>query len=168
MLYIWDHFAWHISILFIEVYIWIFSFSLMMVCILTNFAQGTFLPLVIPATVFQAGLWSIWFIVICCLKVYYLWWNSCFKLKMEENELPVMHPNILLNTWYRCFKLWPGIGLSAWMHLLLLHRGHTFVSFQFFSLCSLSISSGIALSYTLVNSIYLFFGKNILLQNFLL
>ncbi|KAK8489768.1 hypothetical protein V6N13_096410 [Hibiscus sabdariffa] len=32
--------------------------------------KGTFLPLVIPPTVFQAGLWSIWLIVICCLKMF--------------------------------------------------------------------------------------------------
>ncbi|XVF49357.1 hypothetical protein PTKIN_Ptkin04bG0005100 [Pterospermum kingtungense] len=32
--------------------------------------KGTFLPLVIPATVFQAGLWSTWFIIICCLKMF--------------------------------------------------------------------------------------------------
>ncbi|XP_022731273.1 E3 ubiquitin protein ligase RIN2-like isoform X2 [Durio zibethinus] len=32
--------------------------------------QGIFLPLVIPPTVFQAGLWSVWLIVICCLKMF--------------------------------------------------------------------------------------------------
>ncbi|XVF11191.1 hypothetical protein REPUB_Repub08aG0004700 [Reevesia pubescens] len=32
--------------------------------------KGTFLPLVIPSTVFQAGLWSIWLTVICCLKMF--------------------------------------------------------------------------------------------------
>ncbi|XWS47662.1 hypothetical protein CRYUN_Cryun13aG0003500 [Craigia yunnanensis] len=32
--------------------------------------KGIFLPLVIPPTVFQAGLWSIWLIVICCLKMF--------------------------------------------------------------------------------------------------
>ncbi|XVF08458.1 hypothetical protein REPUB_Repub07fG0005100 [Reevesia pubescens] len=32
--------------------------------------KGIFLPLVIPPTVFQAGLWSIWLTVICCLKMF--------------------------------------------------------------------------------------------------
>ncbi|KAL3524161.1 hypothetical protein ACH5RR_016995 [Cinchona calisaya] len=32
--------------------------------------KGTFLPLVVPATVFQAGLWSIWLAVLCCLKMF--------------------------------------------------------------------------------------------------
>ncbi|XVF54972.1 hypothetical protein PTKIN_Ptkin05aG0223400 [Pterospermum kingtungense] len=32
--------------------------------------KGTFLPLVIPPTVFQAGLWSIWLTIICCLKMF--------------------------------------------------------------------------------------------------
>ncbi|GKV17591.1 hypothetical protein SLEP1_g28070 [Rubroshorea leprosula] len=32
--------------------------------------EGTFLPLVIPATIFQAGLWSIWLTVVCCLKMF--------------------------------------------------------------------------------------------------
>ncbi|KAK6250439.1 hypothetical protein QUC31_007978 [Theobroma cacao] len=32
--------------------------------------KGTFLPLVIPPTIFQAGLWSIWLTVICCLKMF--------------------------------------------------------------------------------------------------
>ncbi|XP_022736048.1 E3 ubiquitin protein ligase RIN2-like isoform X1 [Durio zibethinus] len=32
--------------------------------------KGTFLPLVIPSSVFQAGLWSIWLTVICCLKMF--------------------------------------------------------------------------------------------------
>ncbi|GLT39801.1 hypothetical protein SLA2020_139710 [Shorea laevis] len=32
--------------------------------------KGTFLPLVIPATIFQAGLWSIWLTVVCCLKMF--------------------------------------------------------------------------------------------------
>lgn len=32
--------------------------------------KGTFLPLVIPATIFQAGLWSIWLTVLCSLKMF--------------------------------------------------------------------------------------------------
>ncbi|OAY48146.1 E3 ubiquitin protein ligase RIN2 [Manihot esculenta] len=32
--------------------------------------KGTFLPLVIPATVFQAGLWLIWLTVLCSLKMF--------------------------------------------------------------------------------------------------
>ncbi|XVE63893.1 hypothetical protein DITRI_Ditri07aG0057700 [Diplodiscus trichospermus] len=32
--------------------------------------KGTFLPLIIPPTVFQAGLWSIWLTIICCLKMF--------------------------------------------------------------------------------------------------
>ncbi|OAY30501.1 E3 ubiquitin protein ligase RIN2 isoform X3 [Manihot esculenta] len=32
--------------------------------------KGTFLPLVIPATIFQVGLWSIWLIVLCSLKMF--------------------------------------------------------------------------------------------------
>ncbi|GLT40283.1 hypothetical protein SLA2020_144290 [Shorea laevis] len=32
--------------------------------------KGTFLPLVIPSTIFQSGLWSIWLIVVCCLKMF--------------------------------------------------------------------------------------------------
>ncbi|OMO94901.1 Zinc finger, RING-type, partial [Corchorus capsularis] len=32
--------------------------------------KGTFLPLVIPPTIFQAGLWSIWLTVMCCLKMF--------------------------------------------------------------------------------------------------
>lgn len=34
-----------------------------------NVEQGTFLPLVILPTVFQAGLWSTWLTVLCSLKV---------------------------------------------------------------------------------------------------
>ncbi|KAL1089833.1 hypothetical protein V6Z11_D07G047900 [Gossypium hirsutum] len=32
--------------------------------------KGTFLPLVIPPTIIQAGLWLIWLAVICCLKMF--------------------------------------------------------------------------------------------------
>ncbi|EEF51551.1 protein binding protein, putative [Ricinus communis] len=32
--------------------------------------KGTFLPLVIPATIFQAGLWSSWLTVLCSLKMF--------------------------------------------------------------------------------------------------
>ncbi|KAH9678386.1 E3 ubiquitin protein ligase RIN2 [Citrus sinensis] len=32
--------------------------------------KGTFLPLVIPPTVFQAGLWSVWLTVLCSLKMF--------------------------------------------------------------------------------------------------
>ncbi|TYI17788.1 hypothetical protein ES332_A07G049100v1 [Gossypium tomentosum] len=32
--------------------------------------KGTFLPLVIPPTIIQAGLWLIWLTVICCLKMF--------------------------------------------------------------------------------------------------
>ncbi|WCJ36482.1 E3 ubiquitin protein ligase RIN2 [Euphorbia peplus] len=32
--------------------------------------KGTFLPLVIPATIFQAGLWSTWLTVLCSLKMF--------------------------------------------------------------------------------------------------
>ncbi|CAI9092044.1 OLC1v1027187C1 [Oldenlandia corymbosa var. corymbosa] len=32
--------------------------------------KGTFLPLVVPPTVFQAGLWSIWLTVLCSLKMF--------------------------------------------------------------------------------------------------
>ncbi|KAH9647676.1 E3 ubiquitin protein ligase RIN2 [Citrus sinensis] len=34
------------------------------------FELGTFLPLVIPPTVFQAGLWSVWLTVLCSLKMF--------------------------------------------------------------------------------------------------
>lgn len=32
--------------------------------------KGTFLPLVVPPTIYHAGLWSIWLIVLCCLKMF--------------------------------------------------------------------------------------------------
>ncbi|KAA3458144.1 E3 ubiquitin protein ligase RIN2-like [Gossypium australe] len=32
--------------------------------------KGTFIPLVIPPTIIQAGLWLIWLTVICCLKMF--------------------------------------------------------------------------------------------------
>lgn len=32
--------------------------------------KGTFLPLVIPPTIYHAGLWSIWLIILCCLKMF--------------------------------------------------------------------------------------------------
>ncbi|KAI9160790.1 hypothetical protein LWI28_011584 [Acer negundo] len=32
--------------------------------------KGTFLPLVVPPTVFQAGLWSTWLTVLCSLKMF--------------------------------------------------------------------------------------------------
>ncbi|KAL5569935.1 hypothetical protein UlMin_026510 [Ulmus minor] len=32
--------------------------------------KGTFLPLVVPPTIYHAGLWSIWMIVLCCLKMF--------------------------------------------------------------------------------------------------
>jgi len=31
--------------------------------------QGTFLPLIVPPTIYQAGLWSTWLTVLCSLKV---------------------------------------------------------------------------------------------------
>lgn len=37
---------------------------------LMNVLQGTFLPLVVPPTIYHAGLWSIWLTVLCCLKVW--------------------------------------------------------------------------------------------------
>ncbi|PON56265.1 43kDa postsynaptic protein [Parasponia andersonii] len=32
--------------------------------------KGTFLPLVVPPTIYHAGLWSTWLIVLCCLKMF--------------------------------------------------------------------------------------------------
>ncbi|XP_019200463.1 PREDICTED: E3 ubiquitin protein ligase RIN2 [Ipomoea nil] len=32
--------------------------------------KGTFLPLVVPPTIFQAGLWSTWLVVLCSLKMF--------------------------------------------------------------------------------------------------
>lgn len=32
--------------------------------------QGTFLPLIVPPSIYQAGLWSTWLVVLCSLKVY--------------------------------------------------------------------------------------------------
>ncbi|XP_015877935.2 E3 ubiquitin protein ligase RIN2 isoform X1 [Ziziphus jujuba] len=32
--------------------------------------KGTFLPLVVPPTIYHAGLWSIWLTVLCCLKMF--------------------------------------------------------------------------------------------------
>ena len=42
-----------------------------------NIVQGTFLPLVIPPTISQTGLWSIWLTVLCSLKV----GGTCFNKK---------------------------------------------------------------------------------------
>ncbi|GLT68518.1 hypothetical protein SLA2020_407400 [Shorea laevis] len=35
-----------------------------------NIDQGMFLPLVVPPTIYQAGLWSIWLTVLCSLKMF--------------------------------------------------------------------------------------------------
>ncbi|XP_034710376.1 E3 ubiquitin protein ligase RIN2-like [Vitis riparia] len=32
--------------------------------------KGTFLPLVVPSTIFQAGLWSMWLTILCSLKMF--------------------------------------------------------------------------------------------------
>ena len=40
--------------------------------------QGTFLPLIVPPTLYQAGLWSTWLAVLCSLKVYSI---------LEDNRL---------------------------------------------------------------------------------
>lgn len=34
--------------------------------------QGTFLPLIVPPTLYQAGLWTAWLAVLCSLKVFIL------------------------------------------------------------------------------------------------
>jgi hypothetical protein len=37
------------------------------------YEQGTFLPLIVPPTLYQAGLWSTWLAVLCSLKVFILY-----------------------------------------------------------------------------------------------
>lgn len=69
---IWDYFHLKFSYMLSRFFLSSSFFSLILICILVDIAQGTFLPLVIPPTIIQAGLWLIWLAVICCLKVYYL------------------------------------------------------------------------------------------------
>lgn len=65
---------------------------------LISFWQGTFLPLVVPPTIFQAGLWSTWLAMLCFLKVLIArngWTNVMFTLCID----------LISCSLCRCFKL---------------------------------------------------------------
>ncbi|MBA0790009.1 hypothetical protein Gohar_014683 [Gossypium harknessii] len=67
---IWDYFHLKFSYMLSRFFLSSSFFSLILICILVDIAQGTFLPLVIPPTIIQGGLWLIWLTVICCLKMF--------------------------------------------------------------------------------------------------
>ncbi|KAH9647679.1 E3 ubiquitin protein ligase RIN2 [Citrus sinensis] len=63
--------------------------------------KGTFLPLVIPPTVFQAGLWSVWLTVLCSLKVYETMFQALARDRLERlNASPSATPW----TYFRVFS----------------------------------------------------------------
>lgn len=72
--------------------------------------QGTFLPLIVPPTIYQAGLWSTWLIVLCSFKVYIILnkniWDNCVDICCTLTKL--MFINMFWHMVYilcRCFKL---------------------------------------------------------------
>ncbi|KAJ9140004.1 hypothetical protein P3X46_030692 [Hevea brasiliensis] len=59
--------------------------------------KGTFLPLVIPGTIFQAGLWSIWLTVLCSLKMFQV-------LARDRLERLNASPSALPWTYFRVYS----------------------------------------------------------------
>lgn len=59
--------------------------------------KGTFLPLVIPPTVFQAGLWSVWLTVLCSLKMFQ-------ALARDRLERLNASPSAMPWTYFRVFS----------------------------------------------------------------
>ncbi|KAL3837890.1 hypothetical protein ACJIZ3_022481 [Penstemon smallii] len=59
--------------------------------------KGTFLPLVVPPTIFQAGLWSTWFAVLCFLKMFQ-------ALARDRLERLNASPSVSPGTYFRVYS----------------------------------------------------------------
>ncbi|KAM1708798.1 hypothetical protein TB2_001677 [Malus domestica] len=91
--------------------------------------KGTFLPLVIPPTIYHAGMWSVWLIVLCSLKMF----QALARDRLERlNASPSATPwtyfrvySVLLLVltvdifWIRlCVVIYKTLGLSMFLLLL--------------------------------------------------
>ncbi|KAF2311716.1 hypothetical protein GH714_026343 [Hevea brasiliensis] len=112
--------------------------------------KGTFLPLVIPGTIFQAGLWSIWLTVLCSLKDKAVFGDiqntgfihvsiivfEPFSIAFETMQAMLVHGFQLLDIWLHhsagnstnCqrFKFFDAIAagsLSEWKNILIRNLG---------------------------------------------
>ncbi|KAJ0100440.1 hypothetical protein Patl1_19880 [Pistacia atlantica] len=77
--------------------------------------KGTFLPLVVPPTVYQMGLWSIWLTVLCSLKMFQ-------ALARDRLERLNASPSATPWTYFRVFSVLPLV-LSVdiiWIRLCLI------------------------------------------------
>ncbi|XP_068329074.1 E3 ubiquitin protein ligase RIN2-like isoform X2 [Pyrus communis] len=60
--------------------------------------KGTFLPLVIPPTIYHAGLWSVWLIVLCSLKMFQ-------ALARDRLERLNASPSVTPSTYFRVYSV---------------------------------------------------------------
>ncbi|EXC08935.1 hypothetical protein L484_003387 [Morus notabilis] len=91
--------------------------------------KGTFLPLVVPPTIYHAGLWSIWLIVLCCLKMFQaLARDRLERLNASPSATPVAYfrvYSVLLLVlfvdilWIQlCLVIYKTLNLSVFLLLL--------------------------------------------------
>nr|XP_017188917.2 E3 ubiquitin protein ligase RIN2 isoform X1 [Malus domestica]XP_017188918.2 E3 ubiquitin protein ligase RIN2 isoform X1 [Malus domestica]XP_017188919.2 E3 ubiquitin protein ligase RIN2 isoform X1 [Malus domestica] len=91
--------------------------------------KGTFLPLVIPPTIYHAGLWSVWLIVLCSLKMFQaLARDRLERLNASPSATPLTYFRVysvllLVLTvdifWIRlCVVIYKTLGLSMFLLLL--------------------------------------------------
>ncbi|CAL2243434.1 unnamed protein product [Prunus armeniaca] len=91
--------------------------------------KGTFLPLVIPPTIYHAGLWSVWLIVLCSLKMFQaLARDRLERLNASPSATPLSYFRVysvllLVLTvdvfWIRlCVVIYKTLGLSMFLLLL--------------------------------------------------
>ncbi|KAK4745467.1 hypothetical protein SAY87_011779 [Trapa incisa] len=60
--------------------------------------KGTFLPLIVPPTIFQAGIWTTWLIVLCSLKMFQ-------ALSRERLERLNSSPSTAPGTYFRIYSV---------------------------------------------------------------
>ncbi|XP_024196004.1 E3 ubiquitin protein ligase RIN2 isoform X1 [Rosa chinensis] len=91
--------------------------------------KGTFLPLVIPPTIYHAGLWSVWLIVLCSLKMFQaLARDRLERLNASPSATPLTYfrvYSVLLFVftvdifWIRlCVVIYRTLGVSMFLLLL--------------------------------------------------
>ncbi|KAJ7982508.1 E3 ubiquitin protein ligase rin2-like protein [Quillaja saponaria] len=82
--------------------------------LLTLCLQGTFLPLVVPPTIYQTGLWSIWLTVLCSLEMFQ-------TLARDRLERLNASPSTTPWTYFRVYSalLWVLSVVFLWIRLCL-------------------------------------------------
>ncbi|KAK6936313.1 Ubiquitin system component CUE, partial [Dillenia turbinata] len=88
--------------------------------------KGTFLPLVVQPTIFQAGMWSTWMTVLCSLKMFQaLARDRLERLNASPSATPWTYSRVFLSLlfvlfvdlfWIRmCFVIYQTFGSSSWL-----------------------------------------------------